>query len=91
MPCGSKSLFAGTSHLRAVMWWLVNGAYGSCGQQLGDIVIRPSLFLFITVSCFDLKCFTLDTLKTRICESFSPAFETPQPNGEVHCQLNAMV
>jgi hypothetical protein len=26
MPSGSKSLFTGTSHIRAVMWWLVNGA-----------------------------------------------------------------
>ena len=23
---GSKSLFAGASHISAVMWWLVNGA-----------------------------------------------------------------
>ena len=74
----SKGLFAGASHIRAVMWWLVNGAY-----RIVHTAIRGRRHQLITV--FVHGCLLPRSrmrypgyFKTRlICGSFSPAFAPP--------------
>jgi hypothetical protein len=79
MPSGSKSFFAGASHIRAVMWWLVNGAY-----RIVRTAIRRHRHRLITVFVHDCllprsRMHYPGYFKTRlICGSFSPAFAPPR-------------